>query len=101
MGALCTNEIGVRMALGARQSNILALVFRQGLTLAAIGIVTGVLGAFALTRLLSTLLYGVTPTDIATFATAPAILLGVASLACWIPARRASRIDPMLALRHD
>jgi len=96
-----TNEIGVRMALGARQSNILALVFRQGLTLAAIGIVTGVLGAFALTRLLSTLLYGVTPTDIATFATAPAILLGVASLACWIPARRASRIDPMLALRHD
>jgi predicted permease len=95
------NEIGVRMALGARQSNILALVFRQGLTLAAIGIAVGIVGAFALTGLLSTLLYDVTPTDIATFATAPAILLGVASLACWIPARRAARIDPMLALRHE
>jgi len=96
-----TNEIGVRMALGARQVNVLALVFRQGLTLATVGIAVGILGAFALTRLLSTLLYSVTPTDPATFATAPAILLVVAALACWIPARRAARIDPMLALRHD
>jgi predicted permease len=96
-----TNEIGVRMALGARQVNVLALVFRQGLTLASAGIVMGVLGALALTRLLSTLLYSVTPTDPVTFTTAPAILLFVAALACLIPALRASRIDPMLALRHD
>jgi putative ABC transport system permease protein len=96
-----TNEIGVRMALGARQVNVLALVFRQGLTLATVGIAVGILGAFALTRLLSTLLYSVTPTDPVTFATAPAILLVVAALACWIPARRAARIDPMQALRHD
>ena len=96
-----TNEIGVRMALGARQVNVLALVFRQGLTLAIVGIAVGILGAFALTRLLSTLLYSVTPTDPVTFATAPAILLVVAALACWIPASRAARIDPMLALRHD
>jgi ABC-type antimicrobial peptide transport system permease subunit len=96
-----TNEIGVRMALGARQVNVLTLVFRQGLTLATAGIAVGILGAFALTRLLSTLLYSVTPTDPVTFTTAPAILLVVAALACWIPARRAARIDPMLALRHD
>jgi len=96
-----TNEIGVRMALGARQVNVLTLVFRQGLTLATAGIAVGILGAFALTRLLSTLLYSVTPTDAVTFATAPAILLVIAALACWIPARRAARIDPMLALRHD
>jgi len=96
-----TNEIGVRMALGAHQVNVLALVFRQGLTLATVGIAVGILGAFVLTRLLSTLLYSVTPTDPVTFATAPAILLVVAALACWIPARRAARIDPMLALRHD
>jgi ABC-type antimicrobial peptide transport system permease subunit len=96
-----TNEIGVRMALGARQVNVLALVFRQGLTLATVGIAVGILGAFALTRLLATLLYSVTPTDPVTFATAPAVLLVVAALACWIPARRAARIDPMLALRHD
>ena len=68
---------------------------------ALLGIAIGILSAFGLTRLLSTLLYGVTPTDIATFAIAPAILLGVALLACWIPARRAARIDPMLALRHE
>jgi predicted permease len=96
-----TNEIGVRMALGARHGNVLALVFRQGLTLAGSGIAVGILGAFGLTHLLSSLLYGVTPTDPVTFATTPAILLGVAALACWIPARRAARIDPMLALRHE
>jgi predicted permease len=96
-----TNEIGVRMALGARHGNVLALVFRQGLTLAGSGIAVGILGAFGLTHLLSSLLYGVTPTDPVTFATTPAILLGVAALACWIPARRAARIDPMFALRHE
>ena len=96
-----TNEIGVRMALGARAVNVLVLVLRQGLTLAALGIVVGILGALGLTHLLSSLLYGTTPTDPLTFASAPTILLAVAALACWIPARRAARIDPMLALRQD
>jgi predicted permease len=96
-----TNEIGVRMALGARYGSVLALVLRQGLTLAGIGIVVGIAGALGLTRLLSSLLYGTTPTDLFTFAAAPTILLGAAGLACWIPARRAARIDPMLALRQE
>jgi putative ABC transport system permease protein len=96
-----TNEIGVRMALGARYGSVLALVLRQGLTLAGLGIVVGIAGALGLTRLLSSLLYGTTPTDLLTFAAAPTILLGVAGLACWIPARRAARIDPMLALRQE
>jgi putative ABC transport system permease protein len=96
-----TNEIGVRMALGARSGNVLGLVLRQGLTLAGLGIVAGILAAFGLTHLLSSLLYGTTPTDPLTFATAPAVLLAVAALACWIPASRAARIDPVLALRQD
>jgi predicted permease len=96
-----TNEIGVRMALGARYGNILALVLRQGMLLAGVGIGVGVLGALALTRLLSGLLFGVTPTDPVTFAATPAILLGVAVLACWIPARRAAGIDPVRALRQE
>jgi ABC-type antimicrobial peptide transport system permease subunit len=96
-----TNEIGVRMALGARYGTVLALVLRQGLTLAGLGIMLGILGAFGLTQLLSSLLYGITPTDPLTFAMAPTVLLGVALLACAIPARRAARIDPMLALRQE
>jgi ABC-type antimicrobial peptide transport system permease subunit len=96
-----TNEIGVRMALGARYGNVLSLVLRQGLLLAGIGVMVGVFGALALTRLLSSLLFGVTATDPVTFAAAPAILLGVAVLACWIPARRAAAIDPVRALRQE
>jgi predicted permease len=96
-----THEIGVRMALGARYGDVLALVLRQGLTLAGIGMLAGMFGAFGFTQMLSSLLYGVTPTDPVTFAAAPAILLGVAALACWLPARRAARIDPALALRQD
>jgi predicted permease len=96
-----TNEIGVRMALGARYGNVLGLVLRQGMLLAGVGVLAGILGALALTHLLSTLLFGVTPTDPVTFATAPAILLGVAVLACWIPARRAAGIDPVRALRQE
>ncbi len=95
------NEIGVRMALGARSLDVLALVLRQGMSLAAVGATLGILGAFALTRLLSGLLFGVTPTDPLTYAAAPAILLAVAALACWIPARRAAAIDPVRALRQD
>ncbi len=96
-----TNEIGVRMALGARYGDVLGLVLRQGLVLAGIGILAGILGALGLTQMLASLLYGVTPTDPVTFALAPAILLGVAALACWVPARRAARIDPLVALRQD
>jgi ABC-type antimicrobial peptide transport system permease subunit len=96
-----TNEIGVRMALGARYESVLVLVLRQGLKLAGSGILAGVVVALALTRLLSSLLFGVSPTDPVTFATAPLLLLGVATLASWIPARRAARIDPLLALRQD
>ena len=96
------NEIGVRIALGAQYGNVLALVLRQGLTLAVIGSGVGIVGALALTRLLAGLpLYGVKPTDLITFAIAPAILLAVAALACWIPARRAARIDPIRALRQE
>jgi ABC-type antimicrobial peptide transport system permease subunit len=96
-----TKEIGVRMALGARYGTMVALVLRQGLTLAVVGILAGILGAFGLMQMLSSLLYGVTPTDPVAFTVAPAILLGVAVLACWLPARRAARIDPVLALRQD
>ncbi len=96
-----TNEIGVRIALGALYRDVLGLVLRQGLVLAVIGIVCGLAGAFFVTRLISTLLYGVTATDAVTFATAPAVLLVVAVLACWVPAHRAARIDPMVALRLE
>jgi putative ABC transport system permease protein len=96
-----THEIGVRMALGARQSNVLALVVRQGILLASAGIGVGSILALGFAELLSKLLYGVTPTDPLTLATAPLVLLAVAALACWLPARRAARVDPLLALRED
>jgi predicted permease len=95
------HEIGVRMALGARYGHVLAMVLRQGLRLAAAGALVGTVAAWGLTRILSSLLYGITPNDPMTFALAPAILLGAATLACWLPARRATRIDPVLALRQD
>ena len=96
-----TNEIGVRVALGARPVAVVALVLRQGLALALIGIAVGLLGAMSVTQLLTKLLYGIPPTDPITFAGSALLLLAVACLACWLPARRAARIDPMLALRHD
>jgi ABC-type antimicrobial peptide transport system permease subunit len=95
------HEMAVRMALGAGRGSVLALVVRQGLILAVVGIGIGICGALSLTRTLGSLLYGVTPTDPFTFATATLVLLGVAALACWLPARQATRIDPMLALRQD
>ena len=96
-----THEIGLRMALGGVPGSVMALILRQGLTLAGAGVLVGFVTAFAFTRMLSSLLYGVTPTDPLAFTIAPAILLVVAAFACWLPARRAAHIDPMIALRQD
>jgi putative ABC transport system permease protein len=96
-----TREIGVRMALGAQRSAVLALVLRRGLKLATAGIVLGLLGAIGLTQLLRSLLFGVSPADPLTLLAVPALMLLVALLACWLPARRAARVDPMEALRSE
>jgi ABC-type antimicrobial peptide transport system permease subunit len=96
-----TNEIGVRVALGARPGTVMALVLRQGLTLAAIGAGIGLVGALFVSRLLSKLLFEVAPTDPLTFGISVLVLLAVAGVACWVPSRRAARIDPILALRQD
>ena len=96
-----TREMGIRMALGARRSNVLGLVIKQGLRLALLGIVAGLIGAWALTRLMSSLLFGVTPTDSVTLASVVMTLALVALLACYIPARRATKVDPLVALREE
>jgi putative ABC transport system permease protein len=96
-----TRELGVRMALGARRPQVLRMVVGQGLRLAVLGVAIGLAGAWALTRVLGAQLYGVSPTDPATFATLSALLLAVAVLASLLPARRATRVDPMIALRGE
>jgi putative ABC transport system permease protein len=94
-------EIGIRMALGARAPDVLALILRSGLTMTLIGVVIGLSGALALTRVMRTLLFGVTPTDTLTFVAVSAVLIVVALLACYLPARRASKVDPLVALRYE
>jgi putative ABC transport system permease protein len=96
-----TREFGVRVALGARVRDILQLVVGQGMRLVIVGLVVGVVGSLALTRVLSGFLFGVQPTDPLTFAVVSVLLAAVGALACYLPARRATKIDPMSALRAE
>ncbi len=96
-----TREIGIRLAVGAQRNEIVLMVLRQGMKLAGIGIGVGMIAAFALTRVMRTLLFGVSVRDPLTFALVPLLLAAVALLACWLPARRAAKVDPMQALRYE
>jgi putative ABC transport system permease protein len=96
-----TREIGVRIALGARSQDVLTMILNQGMRTIVVGIVIGLAGSLVLTRTLSSLLFGVTATDPVTFAAVIALLIATALLACYIPARRATKVDPMVALRYE
>jgi len=96
-----TREIGIRMALGASRNDVVRIVVRQGVRLATIGVVLGLIGAFGLTRLMTSMIYGVSSSDPATFSVVALLLMSVALAACYIPARRAMRVDPIVALRYE
>ena len=95
------HEIGIRMALGARAGDVLSLILRQGLSLAVVGIAIGLFGAVWLTEAMKSLLFGVSPNDPPTFAIVGALLLVVAAAATYLPARRATKVDPIVALRYE
>jgi putative ABC transport system permease protein len=96
-----THELGIRMALGAQTGDVLKLILTEGLRLVLLGTLIGLLTAFALTRWMETLLFGVRPNDPLTFVVIALVLTLAALLACWIPARRATKVDPMVALRYE
>jgi ABC-type antimicrobial peptide transport system permease subunit len=96
-----TKEIGVRLALGAQKFDVLRMVLKDGARMTLAGILIGLIGSLALTRLMGTMLYGVRPTDPLTFISVAALLAAIALLACYVPARRAMKVDPMEALRHQ
>jgi len=96
-----TNEIGIRMALGATSPRVLSMVMRETLLVVGIGVVIGLGAAVAVTRLIATMLYGLAPTDPLTISSAVMLMVIVAGLAGYIPARRAARVDPMVALRYE
>ena len=96
-----TREIGIRMAMGAQRRNVLSLVLTQGMKLVCLGIAIGLAGSVAITRVMTSQLFGLSPTDPLTFAAVTALLTLVALLACYLPARRATKVDPLVALRYE